>query len=105
MLNDAACERLPQQILGLLKCDHTPRFVVYSFGQTLKPAERSIVTSGPFVGLCTNYQIMAEAATRAVIRVEGAPANSARRGRELQRPAAGLILPSSSLLSASTLIN
>ncbi len=74
-LNDAAYERLPQQILGLLKCDPTPRFVVYSFGQTLKPADPSIVASGPFAGLCTNYQIMAEAATRAVIRVEGAPAN------------------------------
>ena len=75
-LNDAAYERLPQQILGLLKCDSTPRFVVYSFGQTLKPADSSIVASGQFAGLCTNYQIMAEAATRAVIRVEGAPTNT-----------------------------
>jgi hypothetical protein len=74
-LSDAACERIPQQILGLLKCDHTPRFVVYSFGQALKPADHSLVTSGPFFGLCTNYQIMAEAATRAVIRIDGAPAN------------------------------
>ena len=72
-LNDAAYERLPQQTLGLLKCDDTPRFVVYAFGQTLKPADPSIVPGGPFAGLCTNYQIMAEAATRAVIRVEGAP--------------------------------
>jgi hypothetical protein len=75
VVNDAACERLPQQILGLLKCDHTPRFVVYSFGQTLKPAEGSIVSGSQFFGLCTNYQIMAEAATRAVVRVEGAPTN------------------------------
>jgi hypothetical protein len=74
-LNDAAYERLPQQILGLLKCDSTPRFVVYAYGQTLKPADASIVASGPFAGLCTNYQIMAEAATRAVVRVEGAPTN------------------------------
>jgi hypothetical protein len=73
MLNDEVCERLPQQILGLLKCDHTPRFVVYAFGQTLKPAPRGMVASGPFAGLCTNYQIMAESATRAVIRIEGAP--------------------------------
>jgi hypothetical protein len=75
MLNDAAYERIPQQILGLLKCDHTPRFVVYSFGQALKPADHSLVTSSSFFGLCTNYQIMAEAATRAVIRIDGAPAN------------------------------
>jgi hypothetical protein len=72
-LSDAVCERIPQQILGLLKCDHTPRFVVYAFGQTLKPANHSIVPSGLFTGLCTNYQIMAEAATRAVVRVDGAP--------------------------------
>jgi hypothetical protein len=75
-LTDAACERIPQQVLGLLSCDHTPRFVVYSFGQALKPADRSLVTSGAFSRLCTNYQVMAEAATRAVIRVDGAPTNS-----------------------------
>ncbi len=70
-LNDAAYERIPQQILGLLKCDHTPRFVIYTVGQTLKPAPHAIVPSGPFAGLCTNYQIMAEAATRTVVRLEG----------------------------------
>ncbi|MCX6916719.1 MAG: hypothetical protein NT167_27355 [Verrucomicrobia bacterium] len=75
-LNDAAVERIPQQILGLLKCDHTPRFVVYSFGQALKPADRSLVTSGAFSRLCTNYQVMAEAATRAVVRIDGAPTNA-----------------------------
>ena len=75
-LTDAACERIPQQILGLLKCDHTPRFVVYSFGQALKPADRSLVTSGAFSRLCTNYQVMAEAATRAVVRIDGAPTNA-----------------------------
>jgi len=37
----------------------------------LKPAPRSIVTSGPFFGLCTNYQITAEMATRTVVRFEG----------------------------------
>ena len=75
-LNDAAYERLPQQIAGLLKADPTPRFAVYSFGQTLRPADKSLVTSsGAFFGLCTNYQIMAESATRAIIRIEGAPAN------------------------------
>jgi hypothetical protein len=70
-LNDAAYERVPQQILGLLKCDHTPRFVIYAFGQTLKPAPHAIVPSGQFSGLCTNYQIVAEAATRTVVRLEG----------------------------------
>jgi hypothetical protein len=71
-LNDAAYERLPQQISGLLKADSVPRFVIYAFGQTLKPeSTRAIVKSGPFAGLCTNYQIVAESATRTVVRFEG----------------------------------
>jgi len=74
-LNDAAIERIPQQILGLLRLDQTPRFVIYAYGQALKPAEHSIVTSGPYFGLCTNYQVTAEVATRAVVRIEGAPTN------------------------------
>ncbi len=74
VLNDAAIERLPQQIAGLLKVDSVPRFAIYAFGQTLKPSLRSpFVTSGPFSGLCTNYQIMAETATRTVVRFEGVP--------------------------------
>jgi hypothetical protein len=72
-LNDAAYERLPQQIAGLLKADSVPRFVIYAFGQTLKPeSTRAIVKSGAFAGLCTNYQIVAETATRTVVRFEGA---------------------------------
>jgi hypothetical protein len=75
-LNDEAYERLPQQIAGLLKCDHTPRFVIYAFGQTLKPeSTRAIIKSGPYAGLCTNYQIVAEAATRTVVRFEGVQPN------------------------------
>jgi hypothetical protein len=72
-INDSAYERIPQQILGLLKADPTPRFVVYSYGQALKPADRSLVPSGRFFNLCTNYQVTAEVATRAVVRVEGVP--------------------------------
>ncbi len=71
-LNDAAYERIPQQIMGLIRVDPEPRFVVYSYGQSLKPADRSIVTSGRFFGLCTNYQVTAEVATRAVVRVQNA---------------------------------
>jgi hypothetical protein len=75
-MNDEVMERIPQQILGLLNLSHTPRFVIYSYGQTLHPADHSIVTAGPYFGLCTNYQVTAESATRAVVRVEGAPTNS-----------------------------
>ncbi len=73
--NDAVVERIPQQIMGLLRTADQPRFVIYSYGQTLKPANRSIVTSGQYVGLCTNYQITAEVATRAVVRIDGWPRN------------------------------
>ena len=72
-LSDEVMERIPQQIMGLLTLSHSPRFVVYSYGQTLQPADRSRVLGGPFNLLCTNYQITAETATRAVIRVEGSP--------------------------------
>jgi hypothetical protein len=63
---------LPQQVMSLLQVGE-PRFVVYSYGQTLRPAPASIVTGGPYQGMCTNYQVTAEVATRAVVRIEGAP--------------------------------
>ncbi len=71
-LTDAAYERLPQQVLGLLKVGQ-PRFVIYGYGQTLIPVVNSVVSGGPYAGLCTNYQITAETALRAVVRLEGAP--------------------------------
>jgi len=72
---DWVIERIPQQIMGLLRGgDEPPRFVIYAFGQALKPAEHSLVTaSGPFFGLCTNYQVTAESVIRAVVRVDNAP--------------------------------
>lgn len=70
IIGDAVYERIPQQVLGLLHCDETPRFVVYSFGQALKPAKDSVLTSGQYRGMVTNYQVVAESATRAVVRVE-----------------------------------
>lgn len=76
-IDDAAYERIPQQILSLLKEDE-PRMVVYTFGQALKPAgppytPPSIVSGGPFFGLCTNYQVTGETVTRTVLRVAGTP--------------------------------
>jgi hypothetical protein len=71
-ISDPVYERIPQQILSLLRVGE-PRFVIYAYGQSLKPADQSIVTSGPYFGLCTNYQITAEVATRSVVRVEGSP--------------------------------
>ena len=70
--NDELMEWLPQQTMSLLKADSTPRYVIYSYGQTLKPARDSILTGGAFFQMCTNYQIVAETVTRAVVRVEDA---------------------------------
>ena len=74
-ITDEVLERIPQQVMSLLTISHSPRFVVYSYGQTLHPANNSVLTTGPFNGMSTNYQVTAETATRAVIRVEGAPKN------------------------------
>ena len=72
-LTDLAVERIPQQILSLLKTDE-PRIVLYAFGQSLKPAERSLVTLAPkFFNICTNYQVSGEFVSKAVLRVEDAP--------------------------------
>jgi hypothetical protein len=71
-ISDAMYERIPQQVMGLLRHDTEPRFTVYAYGQSLKPAERSLVQPS---GLCTNYQVTSEVAIRGVVRIEGAPAN------------------------------
>lgn len=85
IIYDEDYERIPQQILSLLKVGE-PRFVVYAWGQSLKPAKRDPEDNGPSIqivtegalgnsdyqpkGLVRNYQITGEMATRAVIRVE-----------------------------------
>jgi hypothetical protein len=72
-LTDEVIERLPQQVLSLIKSDE-PRVVVYSYAQTLKPAPNSLVTApGAFYGLCTNYQVTGEYATKTVLRFDGPP--------------------------------
>ena len=59
--------------MSLLTVEDNPRIVVYAYGQSLKPAPRSIVVSGPYRGMCTNYQVSGEILTRTVLRVVGAP--------------------------------
>jgi hypothetical protein len=68
-VNDEMYEWLPQQTLSLLKLG-TPRYVVYCYGQALKPAPNGIMAGGNFPLMCTNYQIVAESAVRAVVEVE-----------------------------------
>jgi len=81
--NDADYERIPQQVLGLMRLGE-PRFVIYAWGQSLKPAEfglqaqgkdvfargPSVETAGDLRGLVKNYQITGELATRTVVRIE-----------------------------------
>jgi hypothetical protein len=71
-ISDELYEWLPQQTLGLLRCSGSPRYVVYCYGQSLRPAANSISTSSAngLFGLVTNYQVMAESAARAVIRFD-----------------------------------
>jgi hypothetical protein len=68
--NDEMYEWLPQQTLSLLRASTTPRYVIYCYGQALKPAPNGVVTSGgaTYFGMVTNYQVVAETATRAVVQ-------------------------------------
>jgi hypothetical protein len=47
-----------------------PRYVIYSYGQALKPAKNGINLSAQNFGMVTNYQVAAETATRTVVRIE-----------------------------------
>ena len=75
-ISDEVYERIPQQVLGLLRVG-APRYVVYCYGQALRPASggtvfsSSLLPSGfnPF-GMVTNYQVAAESAARAVVSVQ-----------------------------------
>jgi hypothetical protein len=69
-ISDELYEWLPQQMMGLVRLDSQPRYVVYSFGQALKPAPGATVLSSQYYGLVTNYQVVAESATRAVVTVQ-----------------------------------
>ena len=73
-LSDVLLERIPQQTLGLMQLEASPRVVIYAYGQSLKPAERGVyVGGGPYQGMTTNYQITGEQASRSVVRIDGLP--------------------------------
>jgi hypothetical protein len=68
-ISDEMYEWLPQQTMSLLRCSGSPRYVIYCYGQALKPAPNGIYTgSGQYFGMVTNYQVVSEIATRAVVR-------------------------------------
>jgi hypothetical protein len=71
-INDEEYEWLPQQIMGLVRGTEQ-RFVLYCYGQTLRPAPNgTVLTGGQFFQLVTNYQVTAESEVRVVIRVDNA---------------------------------
>jgi hypothetical protein len=70
-VSDEVYERIPQQVMGLLRISTAPRYVVYCYGQALRPAVNGLVTAGGAnFGLVTNYQVVAESAARAIISVQ-----------------------------------
>ena len=96
-ISDELYEWLPQQMMSLLRCSSSPRYVIYCYGQALKPAPDSIITpaADQSFGMITNYQIVSEIATRAVVRFNSmvtnvitthlmAPTGTASRGDEQQ---------------------
>ena len=69
--SDEVVECIPQAILGLLKVGQ-PQFVIYGFGQALKP--KDLYFGGPpNFNVCTNYQITGEFVTRTVCHLVGDP--------------------------------
>ena len=70
-ISDELYEWVPQQVMGLLRIAPMPRYVVYCYGQALRPAPNSVfLGAGGNFGLVTNYQVVAESAARALIRVD-----------------------------------
>jgi hypothetical protein len=72
-ISDEVVERIPQQILGLLKVGE-PQFVIYSWGESLRP--KNLYLASPNNNLCTNYEITGEFLSRTVCHVvhtNGAP--------------------------------
>jgi len=64
LVKDIDYERIPDQIMSLLNLGDS-RFVVYAFGQSLKPEYID-----PRTGVALNYQITGEVATRSVVRID-----------------------------------
>ena len=70
-ISDELYEWLPQQAMSLLKVSDTPRYVIYCYGQALRPAANGTYNAGagPLFNLVTNYQVVAETGVRAVVQV------------------------------------
>ncbi len=72
---DEAYERIPQQILSLLKADD-PWVVVYTYGQSLAPSGPPVLAPGqPYDRMYTNYHVTAEVLTKHFMRITNASPN------------------------------
>jgi hypothetical protein len=72
-ISDEMYEWLPQQVMSLVRVSSSPRYVIYTYGQALKPAPNGVylgTTPAGTFGMITNYQVVAEMAARAVVRLE-----------------------------------
>jgi hypothetical protein len=68
--SDEMYEWLPQQVMSLVRVG-PPRYVIYTYGQALKPASGgTYLGAGPYFGMVTNYQVVSEIAARAVVRFD-----------------------------------
>jgi hypothetical protein len=63
--SDEIIERIPQQTLSLLKVGE-PQFVIFAWGQALKPKGQPYLVSGLNYGMYTNYEITGECLSRTV---------------------------------------
>jgi hypothetical protein len=77
-LTDEMVERIPQQTLSLMKLG-LPQFVIYSWGQSLKPKNLYSSGSGNLLNICTNYEITGEFLTRTVCHIVSDPVAGAPR--------------------------
>jgi hypothetical protein len=69
-ITDELVERIPQETLGLLKLGR-PQFVIYAWGQSLRPKNLYSGNNAALNNVCTNYEITGEFLTRTVCHVEG----------------------------------
>ncbi|MEI7924492.1 MAG: hypothetical protein WCJ40_21500, partial [Planctomycetota bacterium] len=67
-ITDAVVESIPQRTMSLLRVGH-PRFVIWAYGQSIKPAAVNL-SGGAYNNIATNYSIAGESLTRTVCRVE-----------------------------------
>ena len=78
-ISDEMYEWLPQQVMSLLHVSDYAALCDLQLWPDVETRARTASTTGsgqPFFGMVTNYQVVAEAATRAVVRFNGTRVNN-----------------------------